>query len=66
MNQSINHGGDCRTAPATPGLLIRQPKVPKLFPQRLLKSQHDQIFSLSVTSVVMKVHLTKEIGNTLE
>ena len=23
MNESINHGGDCRTAPATPGLLNR-------------------------------------------
>ena len=22
VNESINHGGDCRTAPATPGLLI--------------------------------------------
>ena len=22
MNQLINHGGDCRTAPATPGLVI--------------------------------------------
>ena len=23
VNESINYGGDCRTAPATPGLLIR-------------------------------------------
>ena len=22
MNESVNHGGVCRTAPATPGLLI--------------------------------------------
>ena len=24
MTQLINHGGDCRTAPATPGLLKRK------------------------------------------
>ena len=24
INQSVNYGGDCRTAPATPGLLNRR------------------------------------------
>ena len=27
INQSINDGGDCRTAPATPGLLMNSEKV---------------------------------------
>jgi hypothetical protein len=40
--------------------------VLKLLPQKLLERQHCQVFSLSVTSVNMKVLLTKELDNTLE
>ena len=38
----------------------------KLLPEKLLERQHCQVFSLSVTSVIMKVLLTKVLNNTLE
>ena len=42
-----------------------QPKVLKLLPQKLLERQHCQVFSSSVTSVVMKMLLTKVLDNIL-
>ena len=32
MNESVNYGGDCRTAPAKPGLLIIYKNKPKFNP----------------------------------
>ena len=51
-------------------LIILTKKIPlnilELLPEKLLERQHCQVFSLSVTSVIMKVLLTKVLNNTLE
>ena len=44
MNELINDGGDCRTAPAKPGLLIRS-ALQLAFCPKEMSTTEDAIFS---------------------